>query len=165
MSQYKKLTPESIGPALAKVERYRLLNEPWEAESICRDVLAVDPDHQEAVTSLLLTITDQFRHDLSRVSEAEALLERIDSEYGRLYYRGIIDERAGKAHLTRGALGAGPIAYKCLRDAMEWFEKAEAIRPAGNDEALLRWNTCARQLERFPHARPHDEAWAPSLLE
>jgi hypothetical protein len=165
MPNLKKLAPESIGPALAKVERYRLLNEPWEAESICRDVLEVEPDNQQAVVWLLLSLTDQFRNDLSRVSEAEALIDRIDGEYGRLYYRGIIAERTGKAHLYRGAPGAAPIAYDCLRTAMDWYEKAEPLRPAGNDDAILRWNTCVRLLERFPNLEPHDEPWTPMLLE
>jgi hypothetical protein len=165
MPNLKKLAPESIGTALAKVERYRLLNEPWEAESICRDVLEVEPDNQQAVVWLLLSVTDQFRSDLSRVSEAEALIDRIDDEYGRVYYRGIIAERTGKAHLSRGAPGAAPIAYDCLRTAMDWYEKAEPLRPAGNDDAILRWNTCVRLLERFPNLKPHDEPWTPLLLE
>lgn len=165
MSKLKKLGPDSIAPALAKVERYRLLNEPWEAESICRDVLEADPDNQQALIWLLLSITDQFRRDLSRVSEAEALLDRIPDDYGRAYYRGIIAERNGKAHLARGAPGAAPIVYDCLRTAMDWYEKAEALRPAGNDDAILRWNTCVRLLERFPQLGPHEEAWSPMLLE
>lgn len=165
MSELKKLGPESIGPALAKVERYRLLNEPWEAESICRDVLAVEPDNQQALIWLLLSVTDQFRSDLSRVSEAEALIDGIQDEYGRAYYRGIIAERTGKAHLSRGAPGAAPIVYDCLRTAMGWYGKAEALRPAGNDDAILRWNTCVRLLERHPHLGPHEEEWTPTFLE
>jgi len=165
MSNLKKLGPESIGPALAKVERYRLLNEPWEAESICRDVLEAEPENQEAVVGLLLSLTDQFRNDLSRVSEAEALIERIHDHYGRAYYRGIIAERTGKAHLSRGAPGAAPIVYDCLRTAMDWYEKAEALRSAGDDDAILRWNTCVRLLERFSHLGPHEETWTPTFLE
>ena len=33
---------------------------------------------------------------------------------------------------------------------MELFEQAEALRPPGNDDALLRWNACARMLNRHP---------------
>lgn len=165
MPNLKKLGTQSVGPALAKVERYRLLGEPWEAESICRDVLDVDPGNQQAVVWLLLSLTDQFRGHLSRVSEAEALIDRIDDEYRRLYYRGIIAERTGKAHLSRGAPGAAPIAYDCLRTAMDWYEKAESLRPADVDDAILRWNTCVRLLERFPTLKPADEQWTPLLLE
>ena len=33
-------------------------------------------------------------------------------------------------------------------DAMELFERAEALLPAGNDDAVLRWNGCARVIHR-----------------
>jgi len=33
-----------------------------------------------------------------------------------------------------------------FEDALVWFERAAEIRPAGNDEAILRWNRCARVL-------------------
>jgi hypothetical protein len=49
------------------------------------------------------------------------------------------------------------VAYHWFREAMEWYEKAEASRPAGNDEAILRWNTCARILSRDGHVRPRLE--------
>ena len=37
------------------------------------------------------------------------------------------------------------------------LQKAELRRPAGNDEAMLRWNTCARILARDEHIRPRVE--------
>lgn len=165
MFELKKLTPESIGAAMAKVERYRLLNEPVEAESICRDVLDVDPDHDDALISLLLAITDQFRRDLSRVRDAKSLLERLPTEYQRLYYAGIIAERVAKAHLQRNAQGAGPIAYESFRDAMVWYEKAEALRKPGNADAIVRWNTCARIIMRHDHLEPAVDNARPTLLE
>ena len=63
MFELKKMSREGIRRALGKVERYRLLNEPWEAESICQDVLQAEPDNQEALISLLLAMTDQFGHE------------------------------------------------------------------------------------------------------
>ena len=33
---------------------------------------------------------------------------------------------------------------------MECFEKAEKIRPQGNDDAVLRWNRCLRLLQSLP---------------
>ena len=54
----KSISVESIPEALKKVERYRLLNEPTLAESICLDILAIVPDHQQALISLLLARTD-----------------------------------------------------------------------------------------------------------
>ncbi|MEX0906692.1 MAG: hypothetical protein WD054_00050 [Gemmatimonadota bacterium] len=162
----KRLSRDGVDRALEKVERYRLLNEPWQAESICRDVLAVEPGNQRALTALLLAITDQFRTEgASHAAEATALLEQLDDDYARLYYAGIICERRGTAQLERQVFGAGEIVYDWLRRAMEWYEKAEQVRPAGNDDALLRWNTCARVIERHPDVRPGTPDDAPLMLE
>jgi len=49
MAELKRLHKDAIPAALEKAERYRLLNEPGEAESICLDILAVDPDNQRAL--------------------------------------------------------------------------------------------------------------------
>ena len=57
MSELKKLSKEAIPAALEKAERYRLLNEPGEAESICLDILAIDPENQRAIIMLLLALT------------------------------------------------------------------------------------------------------------
>ena len=149
MSDLKKLSTDAIPNALEKAERYRLLNEPAEAESICLDVLAAEPDNQQALVMLLLAITDRFGKGYG-VSDAQAkeVLSRIKGEYESAYYRGILAERRAKAQLARGTPGCGHHAYEGFREAMHWFEKAEAVRPAENDDALLRWNTCARMIEK-----------------
>lgn len=145
MFQPKPLSREAIPGALEKAERYRLLNEPAEAESICLDILATQPENQPALIALLLAITDRFSKGYG-VSDMKAkeVLAQIKGEYERAYYTGIIAERQGKARLTHGGHFSSSQAYDCLREAMSWFEKAEAIRPPGNDDARLRWNTCAR---------------------
>ena len=147
MSELKKLSPEAIPAALEKAERYRLLNEPAEAESICLDVLQTSPENQDALIILLLAVTDRFSKGYG-VSDTQAnqLLSRIKGEYERAYYAGILAERRAKAKLAQGAPGAHHYAYEGLREAMSHFEKAEAIRPPGNDDALLRWNACARMI-------------------
>ena len=149
MSDLKKLSTDAIPNALEKAERYRLLNEPAEAESICLDVLAAEPGNQQALVMLLLAITDRFGKGYG-VSDAQAkeVLSRIKGEYESAYYRGILAERRAKAQLARGTPGCGHHAYEGFREAMHWFEKAEAVRPAENDDALLRWNTCARMIEK-----------------
>ena len=146
--QFKTLTEEGIPAALEKAERYRFLNEPAEAESICLDVLQVAPDNQEAIITLLLAVTDRFSKGYG-VSETQAkeLLGRISGEYERAYYSGLLAERRAKARLGKGGHSSA-WAYDLFREAMECYEKAEAIRPAGNDDALLRWNTCARIIAR-----------------
>jgi hypothetical protein len=163
----KRLSKEGVPAALKKAERYRFLNEPWQAESICRDVLETDPGNAEATVLLLLAITDQFDHEPhTDVASAEALLPRLANDYQRAYYAGIICERWAGRLLHLGAPGAGPIAYEWLRRAMARYEEAEALRAPGEDDAILRWNTCARLIERNPHARPaSDEPEAPIELE
>lgn len=164
--ELKSLSPEAVARALAKAERYRLLNEPGEAESICLDALEIEPDNQEALTTLLLALSEQFDDGASRVEDAWAILARLRDEYARAYYAGIVYERRAKARLRHGTLGCGPQAYEWLRTAMNWYEKAEAIRPAGNDDARLRWNACARLIMRDPHLVPvTDERGEPLLLE
>jgi len=117
-------------------------------------VLAVDPDHQKALVTLLLALTDQFAAGRGDVEEARALLPRLRDTYERSYYAGIICERRAKAHHERGGPGSGFVAYDLFRQAMDWYAKAETLRPPGNDDAVLRWNTCARILARHPDLRP-----------
>ena len=91
-------------------------------------------------------------------------MPRLQGEYERAYYSGIICERQAKARLEHGGPGSGFAAYEWLREAMDWYHKAEAIRPAGNDDAMLRWNTCARALMRNPRlAPPPREPLEPQL--
>jgi tetratricopeptide (TPR) repeat protein len=142
----KVLSSTAIPAALERAERYRLLNEPTQAESICLDVLEVDPDSQPALILLLLSLTDQFADSHPSIQRALTLLPRLTSEYQRTYYQGVIHERQARAQLHRSAPGGGSTAYHFLREAMRYYEAAEKIRPADNDEALLRWNTCARTI-------------------
>lgn len=165
MFELKTLSKEAVPKALEKAERYRLLNEPVEAESICRDVLRIEPENQSALVTLLLALTDQFEeHIADAVVQAREILPRLRGAYERAYYAGIIAERRAKAQLRRGGPGSGYTAYATFREALDWYEKAESLRPPGNDDALLRWNTCARILERHPHLRPAaEERVEPSL--
>jgi hypothetical protein len=167
MFELKPLSPDAIPAALEKAERYRLLNEPQEAESICLDVLNVAQENQEALVMLLLALTDQFRHDIGEtVTRARAVLSRLAGEYERAYYAGIVSERRARALLEQGAPRVGAAAYDAFREAMALYETAEGLRPPGNDDAVLRWNTCARLLNRSPHVRPREEeAFEPLLLE
>lgn len=155
MFELKSLSRSSVERALRKAERYRLLNEPWHAESICRDVLEVDPGNHEALIALVLSLTDQFRLDGgSRLDESRELLAGLRPPYEHAYYSGIICERQATALLARQTTGHGPVVHDWLRKAMDHYQQAEAIRPPGNDDALLRWNTCARLIMRHPHLRP-----------
>jgi hypothetical protein len=98
---------------------------------------------------LLLALTDRFTKGYG-VSDThiKELLGRIRDDYERAYYSGIFVERRAKAKLAQHTPGCRFQAHDLFREAMSWFEKAEAARPVGNDDAILRWNTCARIIER-----------------
>jgi len=151
---------------LQKAERYRVINDPSSAESICLDVLTVEPGNQQALITLLLAITDQFDEGPTEgVRRAREVLPRLDDEYKRAYYGGIICERCAKAQLRPEVPGSGEKAYYWFREAMTWYEKAEALRPPGNDESILRWNTCARLLDRNEELKPRAEEPVELSLE
>ena len=164
MFDLKPLSKEAIPTAIEKAMRYRLLNEPGEAESICLDVLCADPKNQEALVILLLALTDRFGKGYA-ISDTQVheVLAQLQSEYDRTYYAGIIYERKAKAKLDQGGLGSGFAAYELLHEAMSCYEKAEVMRPAGNDDALLRWNACARIIARNKLVARPKESFEPSL--
>jgi tetratricopeptide (TPR) repeat protein len=142
----KSISKSGIDKAIAKTETYRYLNEPGEAESICRDILAIDPDNQSALRLLGLAITDQFTGKMSeRYDEAETIFQSLTSRYEQLYYAGLLLERRAKAQLRAGRMPHALLAL--FEEAMYCFEEAEKIRPEGNDDAILRWNRCARLLQ------------------
>lgn len=164
MFELKPISAQSVPEALSKVKRYRLLNESWLAESICLDILRVDLGNQEALVALLLSRTDQFPQGVAP-GTAREILRQLREPYERAYYAGLICEREASTTLRRGSPFAGYEAYESLREAMEWFEKAEALRPPGNDDAILRWNTCARLLMRNPTLRPRPAENVEVLLD
>jgi hypothetical protein len=144
--QLKSISKAGIAEALAKVELYRYLNEPEESESICRDILAVDPQQQLALRLLGLAITDQFTGGVSdRSREAEEVFQRLTDRYEQLYYTGLLQERRAKAQLRAGQLPHA--VFPLLERALQCFGEAERLRPAGNDDAILRWNRCVRLLQ------------------
>jgi len=148
--QLKSISRAGIAEALAKVELYRYLNEPEESESICRDILAVEPKQQLALRMLGLSITDQFLGGVSdRYREAEEIFQRLSDNYDRLYYTGILYERRAKAQLCAGQ--SPHTLLPLFERALQNFGEAEKIRPAGNDDSILRWNRCVRLLQSPSH--------------
>jgi hypothetical protein len=142
----KPISRAGIPEAIAKVEVYRYLNEPGEAESICRDILTVEPDNQTALRLLGLAITDQFTGGIAdRYQEAEHVFRGLTSEYERGYHLGILQERKAKAQLRAGR--SPHTVLPVFEEAMNHFEAAERIRPPNNDDAILRWNRCVRLLQ------------------
>jgi hypothetical protein len=164
--ELKPLSPDAVEAALRRALHYRYLNQPHLAESICRDVLAASPDDREARVTLVMSLCDQFgsREAVSaqEVLQAAALLE---GGYERAYYSGLVCERKAEAALLGGGYASGPIAYDWFTRAMAYYQEAEPLRPAGNDDAILRWNTCARVLNTHAEVRPRDETTEVELLE
>jgi tetratricopeptide (TPR) repeat protein len=159
--QLKSISKAGIPEGIAKAELYRYLNEPEEAESICRDILDVDSDHQLALRMLGLAITDQFIGAATdRYAEGLSIFQSLRDPYERLYYSGLLHERRAKAQLLVGY--APHILLPLIEEAMRCFGEAEKLRPAGNDDSILRWNRCVRLLESRPDF--HFER-APSVFE
>jgi len=151
MFELKPISTEAIPSALEKANRYRLLNEPGAAESIYLDILAVDPDNQEAIKNLVLAMSDRFGKDYAvGDTHINEYVAKLRDEYQRAYYTGIVYERRAKATLNKGGLQA----YELFVHAMEWFEKADDMMGDHNEEAKLRWNGCARIINRN-QLQPH----------
>jgi tetratricopeptide (TPR) repeat protein len=147
----KSISKAGIAEATAKVELYRYLNEPEEAESICRDILAIEPKHQLALRLLGLAITDQFTGGVSdRYREVEEIFQKLSDPYERLYYTGLLHERRAKAQLRAGQ--PPHTLLPLFERALQCFGEAEKVRPAGNDDAILRWNRCVRLLQNPGYA-------------
>jgi hypothetical protein len=155
----KSISQAGIDEANSKAELYRLLNEPEEAESICHDVLATDPQNQTALRLLGLAISDQFEGGADdRYVEAESILQRLTDAYERAYFTGLAHERRAKAQLR-----AGRPPYTLLvlfEEAMRCFEEAERVRPKGNDDSILRWNRCVRILQSKDESEWHQQVEA-----
>ena len=162
--ELKRLNREAVPAALKKAEHYRLLNEPRQAESICRDILSVEPAHRQALITLVLALTDQFGDETARrAEEAQRLLEQVPDGYERSYYMGLVCERRATSYLNQHVMGSQGWAYEWYRRAMDWYEKAARVRPPENDDAVLRWNACARTIMEKKLEAVEEEVAEPVL--
>jgi hypothetical protein len=158
----KRISTDAIERSVERAEHYRLLNDPEQAESICLDILAVDPTNGQARITLILSLTDQFQqgggsHGVRRAKEH---LARLPGEYERAYYAGLVAERQGRAHLLHGGMERA-FAYEGLHEAMQHYEQADVLKPVGVDDAILRWNACVRTIERESLQPRRDEPELP----
>ncbi|MEW6671671.1 MAG: hypothetical protein AB1427_08200 [Thermodesulfobacteriota bacterium] len=166
MFTFKKIELGDIPAALERAERYRLVDEPSAAESVCHDILAVDPNNQPALVNLLLALAAQFKEELfpayNRALEVQA---RLATPYQKAFYLGIIYERRAKAHLRKRGFSTGRVAYEWFQKAMAAYEQAIAIRPEGNPDSILRWNSCARILTEDKEVEKPSAKTSESMLE
>ena len=163
MFTLKPISHDSVDGALAKAERYRLLNEPHEAESICRDILEIDPANRQARISLILALTDEIPRRTEGVCQSHGAVSSLESAYDRAYYSGIAWERRAKAVVTTAAQDPAAISTSGLPRRC-CFRGSGAPRPAGNDDAILRWNTCVRFLESHKDIGPKMEEVSDPIL-
>lgn len=162
----KKLSPEAVPQAIENAERYRALKEPFEAQSICRDILAADPGNQKALILLLLALTDGFDRNMATAfPEAEQILAQLGDRYCKAFYGGIIAERRAKVHLEREEPGSGRLAYEWFAKAMRLYDQALQTCSPGNPEAALRYNSCARLIMQNPHLEPVEPQGPLPMLE
>ncbi len=167
MLTLKPIAVEAVPMALEKAQQYRRLNEPNEAESICLDILAASPGHQEALKTLLLALTDKFAdYGLNpSFEQAKAIISQIETSHNKAYYSGIIFERRAKYHLRQGGPGAGTTAYIWLIQAMDAFDEAMVESDPRQQDAVLRWNSCARIINSNPEIRAEEGDRTEMLLD
>ncbi|MGB5987752.1 MAG: hypothetical protein WBG37_20775 [Desulfobacterales bacterium] len=167
MLELKPLRPEAVESALNMAKRYRLLGEPEDAQSICLDILLSEPDHQEALITLILALADKFSVTglQPAFKEAMEVVEKLDSSYCKTYYSGIIFERRAKHHLRQGGPGSGAVAYDWFAKALKAFDTALSGCDPDNQDAVLRWNSCARFIQNHPDVKTDDRDGSEMLLD
>lgn len=157
--ELKPMSFSAVPAALAKADHYRLLNDPRQAESICLDILTVDPENQKALVVLVLALSDQLeRRKDAGVKQAREHLARVRDVYQRTYFDGLVCERRAYTVLATQQPGAAHAAYGWFRQAMDRYAEAEGMRPPDNDDAILRWNSVVRMLRRHPELQPEPDA-------
>lgn len=145
--ELKRLSERGLDGALQKAVHYRDLNQPEEAESICRDILDVVPDHQEALKTLGLALTDRFMSHWQQLFDpAVAVFGKLRSEYDRVYYVGVAWERLAKAQLEGNQAHNAAHAFE---RALEHYDRAQRMAPESADP-VLRWNRCVRAMKTHP---------------
>lgn len=167
MIPLKKLEPAAVSAALEKAKQYRLLGEPEEAESICKDILEAVPSQEEAMIILFLALTDKFAHGQLNpaFNQAQEILESLHSSHCKPYYRGILLERRAKHHLKKGGPGSGPLTYEWLIKAMNAYNEAMESCSEDGQKAILRWNSCARVINTNPEVQADSNEANEMLLD
>ena len=154
--ELKKLGAKNLAAAITLAKHYRDLNQPEEAESICRDVLDMAPDNEEAWRTLGLALTDRFPTAwMSLFDEACAAFEKLSSPYERVYYTGIAWERFAKAQLLAGRTHNAMHAFE---EALGRFDEAERCAQKEEPAPILHYNHCVRALTTHPELVRASEA-------
>lgn len=144
----KRLDDRNLTAAITLAKHYRDLNQPEEAESICRDVLTVSPKNEDAWRTLGLALTDRFPSAwMTLFDEACAVFANLSVPYERVYYTAITWERYAKAQLESGRAHN---AIHAFEEALERFEEAAKLGAADDPAPILHYNRCVRALTTHP---------------
>ncbi len=138
----------AVNKALEKARQYRSLLEPEIAESICLDVLKVDPDNQDVLIVYMLALLDQIsrNENQTQIKTIDGTIDKLTSQYQRYYYSGLLNERRARHLLTQAM--SHSFAYDYFIEALKFYQQAIERCPEKNDEAILRWNSCIRTIEK-----------------
>jgi len=146
--ELKQLRARDLEAAVALAKHYRDLNQPEDAESICRDILDVSPGSDDAWRTLGLALTDQFPTSWMRLfDDACAAFAKLSSHYERMYYTGIAWERYAKAQLE---LGNNKNAIHAFEQAIRLFDEADELGSSEDPGPILHYNRCIRALTTTP---------------
>ena len=139
---------DAIELALEKAKQYRSLLEPEIAESICLDILHIEPDNQQALVVYILALSDQLNHrgKQSQIKAIQTAITKLESEYQQQYYAGLLHERRARFLISQPM--SHSFAYEYLIEAMQYYQQAQKMSPEHNDEAILRWNSCVRTIQK-----------------
>lgn len=139
---------DAIESALNKARQYRSLLEPEIAESICLDILHIDENNQQALVIYILALTDQIHHTekQSQIKLIQKTIAALESDYQRHYYSGLLNERRARFLISQPM--SHSFAYDYFAEALQFYKKAENVSPEHNDDAILRWNSCIRTIQK-----------------
>ena len=140
-----------------------MLNEPGEAESICLDILETDPENQPALITLLLALTDRFSKGYG-VSDTQAnhCSRGSRANTSAPTTRGFWPSAGPRRNSRRDTPGPVITPTMIVRSDAA-VREGRNVRPPGNDDALLRWNTCARMMAKNKLAARDEDRTEPVL--
>ena len=139
----KRISTAGIAEAIAKAELYRSLSEPEEAESICRDILTIEPQHQLALRLLGLPDRSVHRSWVRSYREAEEIFQQLND---RMNGTTTLGSRTSDARKRSSKPGNCLLTVQALRTG-SYLSQRLRNSPAENDDAILRWNRCVRLLQ------------------
>ena len=154
---FKNLESADLDAALAAAQASWAELRAEETESICLDILELDPNHRSTLDLLLRCRIELLKKGLPQsVARAQELIPQLDSDFDQAFYSGMIREAQARYLLEKRGRATSGVAYSWFRHAMDDFAAASNL-DAGRVEPKLHWNACLRTLENNPQCVPPPE--------